>query len=230
MTSCDCSAAYQMLRFGSRAGHAARTCAVRHTQVLLFTATMPDSVAAQSKKWLRRAVRCRAKEETAAQAISSTVVQVFASDAALQSQNNTARSALHTLFNAAYHHGHACPLRGCTPACRGLQPWRCMDVGDGRVWMSYAPHGGMTGSASVRGAQETEEAVEAYDDDQSAINWTAQPATHPGLCKQGVHDCLRCASFPHSTSCLRRPVLERKVHERLTALIMAHTMNAHDRS
>ena len=50
--------------------------AMWYVQVLLFTATMPDSVAAQSKKWLRRAVRCRAKGEAAAQAISSTVVQV----------------------------------------------------------------------------------------------------------------------------------------------------------
>ena len=47
------------------------------SQVCLFTATMPDSVAGQSKKWLRRAVRCRAEGETAAQAISSTVVQVL---------------------------------------------------------------------------------------------------------------------------------------------------------
>ena len=45
-------------------------------QVLLFTATMPDGVATQSKKWLRQAVRCRARGETAAQAISPTVVQV----------------------------------------------------------------------------------------------------------------------------------------------------------
>ena len=45
-------------------------------QVCLFTATMPDSVTEQSKKWLRRAVRCRSKGKAAAQAISSTVVQV----------------------------------------------------------------------------------------------------------------------------------------------------------